>query len=64
MQLVCEKLEPSSIKDLFTNNNFITLYRVKKIDETYITIKKEPFKEGGEKLLGVKLDKMISLLAD
>ena len=64
LQSVCEKLEPSSIKDLFTNNNFITLYRVKKIDETYITIKKEPFKEGGEKLLGVKLDKMISLLAD
>ena len=61
---ICTKLEPNMIKDVFTKTNFVTLYRVKKVDSTHVTIEKETFDEIANKSLEKKLDEMISRLED
>jgi hypothetical protein len=58
---ICNKLEPNMIKDVFMNN-FVTLYRVTKVDPEHITIEKETFGEPIKKSLEKKLDEMIARL--
>jgi hypothetical protein len=61
---ICTKLKPNMIKDVFTKTNFVTLYRVKKIDSTHVTIEKETFDEPAKKSLEKKLDEMLSRLEE
>ena len=61
---ICTKLKPNMIKDVFSNTDFITLYRVKKVDSTHVTIEKETFDEPAKESLEKKLDEMISRLED
>ena len=61
---ICTKLKPNMIKDVFTKTNFVTLYRVKKVDTMHVTIEKETFDEPANKSLEKKLDEMLSRLED
>ena len=59
---ICNKLNTHMIKDVFTKTNFVTLYRVKKVDSEHITIEKEPLEAPARKSLDKKLDAMIARL--
>ena len=61
---ICTKLKPNMIKDVFLNTNFVTLYRVKKVDSTHVTIEKETFDETANKSLEKKLDEMLRRLEE
>jgi len=61
---ICTKLKPNMIKDVFSNTDFITLYRVKKVDSTHVTIEKETFDESAKESLEKKLDEMLSRLEE
>lgn len=56
---ICAKLEPNMIKDVFTKTNFVTLYKVTKVDSEHITIEKETLDEPTKKSLEKKLDEML-----
>jgi len=55
---ICNELQLNMIKGVFTNN-FVTLYRVKKVDAGNITIEKVIFEEPANRSLEKKLDEMI-----
>jgi hypothetical protein len=58
LENICKKLEPKMIKDVYMNN-FVTLYKVTKVDSEHITIEKETFDEPTKKSLEKKLDEML-----
>ena len=62
LDTICDKLEPKMIKNVFMNTNFVTLYRVEKIDNDHITIVKEILKEPAKESLENKLDEMLARL--
>jgi hypothetical protein len=62
LDAICDKLEPKMIKNVFMNTNFVTLYRVEKIDNDHVTIVKEILKEPAKESLENKLDEMIARL--
>jgi len=62
LDTICDKLESKMIKDVFTKTNFVTLYRVKKVDSEHITIEKETLEKSAEEALEKKLDEMIARL--
>jgi len=55
---ICNELQLNMIKGVFMNN-FVTLYRVKKVDAENITIEKVIFEEPANRSLEKKLDEMI-----
>jgi hypothetical protein len=59
---ICNKVKPDMVKDVFTKTNFVTLYKVTKVDNKHITIEKETFNETANKSLEKRLDEMIARL--
>ena len=62
LEYICTKLKPNMIKDVFTKTNFVTLYKVTKVDNKHITIVKEILEKSAEESLNKKLDEMLSRL--
>ena len=59
---ICNKVKPDMVKDVFTKTNFVTLYKVTKVDSKHITIVKEILEKSAEESLNKKLDEMIARL--